>query len=135
MENFKDDVWSMRARKRALRHKRRWHVALVLAVLVVLGLMVWLAVIGSQRLAVLFAALFIGVSVLLLFYTWRAVVTGELPGRFGNVTFRHASPIAFWFQIGIFVVFGTFWFFAGLGLLGLAPHWFIALMQSGPSHH
>lgn len=134
MKPFEDDVWSMRARKRALRRKGRWHAALVLAVLVVLGLMAWLAVIGSQWLAVLFAALFIGAAVLLLFYVWHAVATGELPGRFGNVTFRHASPIGFWFQIGIYVIFGAFCFFLALELLGLAPHWFIVLMKSGPSH-
>ena len=134
MKPFKDDVWSMRARKRASRRMGLWQAALVLAVLVVLGLMAWLAVIGSPWLAVLFATLFIGAAVLLLFYVWRAVATGKLPGRFGNVTFKHASPIGFWSQISFYVIFGAFWFFLGLGLLGLAPHWLIALMKSGHSH-
>jgi len=71
----------------------------------------------------------------LLFYSWRAVATGELRGRFGNVISKHASPVGFWLQIGIFIVFGAFWFLAGLGLLGLAPHWFIPFMESGRSHH
>lgn len=82
----------------------------------------------------MFAALFIGIAGMLLFYAWRAVAPGELRGRFGNVTFRHASPIGFWLQIGICVVFGAFWFFVGLGLLGLAPHWFIVLIKRMHSH-
>ncbi len=124
----------MRARKGALRRKRRWQAALTLAVLALLALMVWLAVIGSLWLEVLFAALFIGTAVMMLFYTWRAVATGELPGRFGNVTFRPTSPIRFWLRISTFTVFGAFWFFTGLGLLGLAPHWFSALVKSMHSH-
>ncbi|MDR3459156.1 MAG: hypothetical protein P4N60_17135 [Verrucomicrobiae bacterium] len=134
MKAFEDDVWSMRARKQALRRKRRWQAALALAVLSVLALMVWLAVIGSPGLAVLFAALFIGTAVMMLFYTWRGVAKGELPGRFGNVTFRHASPTGFWIQIAIYVIFAAFCFFTGLGLLGLAPHWFILLVKSMHSH-
>jgi hypothetical protein len=123
----------MRARKRASRRKGRRQTALALAVLAVLALMVWLAVIGSLWLAVLFAALFICTSVMVLFYTWRAVATGELPGRFGRV-YRHASPVAFWIQIPMYVIFAAFWFFVGLSLLGLAPHWFIALIKSMHSH-
>lgn len=134
MKTFEDDVWSMRARKRTLRRKRRWQAALALTVLAVLALMVWLAVIGSSLLVDLFAALFIGAAVLVLFYVWRAVAMGELPGRSGNVTLRHASPFGFWLQISIFVVFGAFWFFVGLRLLGSAPHWFIALLKSMQSH-
>ena len=122
-------------RKRALRRKRRWHATLISAGMVVLGLMVWLAVIGSMWLAVLFAALFIGSALLLVYYLRRAVVSGELPGRFGAITFRHKSPIAFWFGIGAHGVFAGFLFFSGLALLGLAPHWFLALLRSMPSHH
>ena len=70
MKTFEDDVGSMRVRKRALRRKRRWQAALVLAVLAVLGLMVWLAVIGSRWLVVMFAALFIGASVMLMLAVW-----------------------------------------------------------------
>jgi hypothetical protein len=130
MRIFEDDVWSMRARKRALRRKRRWQAALALTVVAVLALMVWLAVAGSMWLLVIFAALFAGAAVVMWFYIWRAVATGELPGRFGNITYRRASPIGFWLQIGILGFFAAFWFFACLGLLGLAPHWFIALMKS-----
>jgi hypothetical protein len=131
LKTFEDDVWSMRARKRALWRKRRWQAALVLAVL---GLMVWLAVIGSRWLAVLFAALFIGAAAMLLFFCWRAVATGELPRRFGGVTYRHASPTVFWIGIAMYIIFAVLWFFVGLELLGLAPHWFIALTKIMHSH-
>jgi hypothetical protein len=134
LKTFEDDVWAMRLRKRALRRKRRWQAALVLAVLAVLGLMVWLAVIGSRWLVVLFAALIIGTSVVLLFFTWRAVATGKLSNRFGGSTYRHASPIVFWIRIAMNIIFAAFWFFVGLELLGLAPHWFIALTKSMHSH-
>jgi hypothetical protein len=134
MKPFEDEVWSMRARKRALRRKGRWQTALALAVLAVSGLMVWLALIGSLWLAVLFAALFIGAAVLVLFYAWRAVATGELPNRFGRVTYKRASPAGFRIQIAIYVIFAAFCFFLGLGLVDLAPHWFIALMKSMHSH-
>ena len=105
-----------------------------MAVLAVLGLMVWLAVIGSRWLLVLFAALFIGAAVILLFFTWRAVAMGELPRRFGGVTYRHTSPTVFWIGIATYIILAAFCFFRGLGLLGLAPHWFIALMKNMHSH-
>jgi hypothetical protein len=125
-----DDVWSMRMRKRALRRKRRWKATLALAVFVVLGLMVWLAMIGSMWLAVLFAALFIGSALLLVYYLRRAVMCGELPQRFPFGTiFRHKSPISFWFGLGVHGLFAAFLFFVGLRIVGLAPHWFIALMK------
>ena len=125
-----DDVWSMRMMKRALRRKQWWNAALVLAGMVVLGLMVWLAVIGSMWLAILFAALFIGSALLLVYYLRRAVVCGELPQRFPFGTiFRHKSPISFWFGIGAHGLFAVLLFFIGLRIIGLAPHWFIALMR------
>jgi hypothetical protein len=122
LKTFEDDVWAMRVRKRALRRKRRWLAALALAVLAVLGLMAWLAVIGSRWLVVLFAALFIGASVMLLFFCWRAVSKGELPARFGRVTYRHTSPTVFWIGIATYIILAAFCFFRGLELLGLAPH-------------
>jgi hypothetical protein len=110
--------------------KRRWQSTLILAVVVVLALMVWLAVIGSMWLAVLFAALFVGSALLLVYYLKRAVVLGELPQRFPFGTiFRHKSPIGFWFGIGAHGVFAGLLFLSGLALLGLAPHWFIVLMR------
>jgi hypothetical protein len=130
MKTFEDDVWSMRARKQTLRRKGHWQVALALATLALLALMIWLAVIGSLWLAVLF----VGAAVMVLFYVWRAVATGELPGRWGSVTYRHASPVTFWVRIATYVVIAAFWFLFGLALLGLAPHWFIALMKSMHSH-
>lgn len=135
MSEFEDDVWSMRARKRALRRKRRWHWAMVLAAMMVLGLMVWLAMIGSMWLATLFAVLLIGCAVWMGYYLRVAVVRGELPGRFGTITFRHKSPIAFWVGISLHGLFAVFLFFSGVALLGLAPHWFVALLQSMHSHH
>ena len=125
-----DDVWSMRMRKRALRRKQRWNATLGLAVFVVLGLMVWLAMIGSMWLAVLFAALFMGSALLVVYYLRRAVVCGELPQRFPFGTiFRHKSPISFWFGIGAHGLFAVLLFFIGLRIIGLAPHWFIVLMS------
>ncbi len=124
----------MRARKRALRRKRQRWAALVATVLAVLALMVWLTVSGSSWLLVLFAALMIGAAGAILFYVWRAVVAGELPGRFGVVTDRHGSPVSFWIGIALYVMIAAFWFFLGLRLLGLAPHWFIALLKSMSSH-
>ena len=122
-------------RKRALRRKRRRQVALVLAVLVVLGLMAWLAVIGSRWLAILFAMLFIGSAFLLVYYLKRAVVRGELQGRFGTIIFRDKSPISFWIGIGAYGAFTGFLFFSGLTLLGVAPHWFMGLLRSMHSGH
>jgi hypothetical protein len=125
-----DDVWSMRMRKRALRRKQRWNTALVLAGMVVLGLMVWLAVIGSMWLAILFAALIIGSALLLVYYLSRAVRCGELPQRFPfGAIFRHKSPISFWFGIGAHGLSAVFLLFLGLRIIGLAPHWFVALMR------
>ena len=115
-------------RKRVSRHKLWWNVALVLAVFAVLGLMVWLAMIGSVWLAVLFAALFIGSALLFVYFLRRAVVTGELPGRFGTITFRHKSPISFWIGIGGYGLFAIFLFFTSLRIVGLTAHWFINLM-------
>jgi len=133
MNVFDGDVWSMRARKRALRRKRRLQAALVLAVIVVLGLIVWLAVIGSMWLPIVFAALFLGAAGFVVHGVWRAVAKGELRGRDGNVTFRHASPVGFWFQIANYILIAVFMLFGGLALLGLAPHWFLALLRS--MHH
>jgi hypothetical protein len=130
MNKIEDDVWSMRVSKRALQRKRQRQVTVVLAVLVVLGLMAWLAAIGSRWLAVLFAALFISSALLLVYYVSRAVVRGELQGRFGAITFRDKSPIAFWVGIGVHGVFAGFLFFSGL-----APHWFLALLRSMHSQH
>ena len=125
-----DDVWSMRMRKRALRRKQWRTATLALAIFAVLGLMVWLAMIGSMWLAVLFAALFIGSALLLVYYLRRAVVCGELPQRFPFGTiFRHKSPIGFWFGIGGHGLFAVLLFFIGLRIVGLAPHWFIVLMS------
>lgn len=134
MKIFEDDVWSMRTRKRALRRKRGWQAALALGVLAVLALMVWLAVIGSRWLAVLFAALNIGAAIMMWFFVWRAVATGELPSRSRTVTYRHASPVNFWIQIANYVVFAAFLFFLGLGLLGLAPQWLLTLLKSMHPH-
>ena len=125
-----DDVWSMRMRKRALRRKQWRTVTLALAIFVVLGLMVWLAMIGSVWLAVMFAALFIGSALLVVYYLRRAVVCGELPQRFPFGTiFRYKSPIGFWLGIGGHGLFAVFLFFIGLRIVGLAPHWFIVLMS------
>ena len=89
---------------------------------------------GLMWLAVLFAALFLGSALLLVYYLRRAVVCGELPQRFPFGTIlRNKSPIAFWFGIGAHGVFAGFLLFLGLGLLGLAPHWFIALLRN--MHH
>jgi hypothetical protein len=101
-----------------------------LAIFVVLGLMVWLAMIGSMWLAVLFAALFIGSALLVVYYLRRAVICGELAQRFPFGTiFRHKSPIGFWFGIGAHGLFAVFLLFIGLRIVGLAPHWFVALMK------
>ena len=117
-------------RKRALRRKQWQTTTLALAIFVLLGLMVWLAMIGSMWLAVLFAALFIGSALLLVYYLRRAVVCGELPQRFPFGTiFRHKSPIGFWFGIGGHGLFAVLLFFIGLRIVGLAPHWFTALMR------
>jgi hypothetical protein len=97
---------------------------LFLVILVVGGILAYLAFKGSDWLLILFSLAFIGAAVLVMVYVRRAVVRGELPGRFGGTTFRHASPFNFWFQIGLYVVFAGFWLFAGLALLGLAPHCF-----------
>lgn len=125
-----DDVWSMRMRKRALRREQRRNATLILAVFAVLGLMVWLAIIGSMWLAILFAALFMGSALLVVYYLRRAVMCGELPQRFPFGTiFRHKSPFGFWFGIGAHGLFAIFLFFIGLRIVGLAPHWFIDLMR------
>jgi len=134
-KKIEDDVWSMRARKRALRRKRLRQTALILAILILLGLMIWLAVIDSPWLAILFAALFIGSALLLVYYLRRVVVRGELPGRFGSITSKDRSPIAFWIGICIHGLIACFLFFSGLALLGLAPHWFVTLLRSMHSHH
>ena len=117
-------------RKRAMQRKRRKSAMLVLAGMVVVGLMAWLAFIGSMWLAVLFAALFIGSALLVVYYLRRAVVCGELPQRFPFGTiFRYKSPIGFWLGICGHGLFAVFLFFIGLRIVGLAPHWFIVLMS------
>jgi hypothetical protein len=111
------------------------NIAQVLAALAVLALLIFLAFKGSVLLLFLFSLAFIGAAVMLAFYVRRAVLRGEVPGRFGSITFRHVSPISFWFQIGVYALLAGFLFFNGLALLGLAPHWFIALLRSMHSHH
>ena len=117
---IEDDVWSMRMRKRALQRKQWRTATLALAIFVVLGLTVWLAMIGSMWVAVLFAALFIGSASLLVYYLRRAVMCGELPQwpPFGTL-FRHKSPVGFWFGIGAHGLFAVFLFFIGLRIVGL----------------
>jgi polyferredoxin len=134
MKAFDDDVWSLRTRKRAARSRRRRAAGLALAVLALLGLMIWLAVIGSLWLMVLFAAVFLGAAALVGFMIWRAVASGELRGRSGSITYRRRSPIAFWLSIGIYAMVGISVFFQGVALLGLAPHWYVALIKSMHSH-
>jgi hypothetical protein len=133
MKAFDDDVWSMRARKRAMWRKRRWHAALFLSGLGLMGLMIWLAMIGSMWLAVLFGALLMGLALLVVYGVWRTIAKGELAGRFGSITNRNASPISFWFQIAIYMAIAAFLFFSGLALLGVAPSWFTAMLRS--MHH
>jgi hypothetical protein len=111
------------------------NIAQVLAALAVLAILILLAIKGSDWLLILFSLALIGAAVLMVIYVRRAVVRGELPGRFGGMTFRHASPFNFWFQIGFYVLFAGFLFFNGLALLGVAPHWFVALLRSMHSHH
>jgi hypothetical protein len=130
MKLIEDDVWSMRARKRAVWHKRRWHVALILAGLLVLGLMVWLAVIGSMWLAILFGTVFIGAAALVVHGIWRTIGKGELRGRLGSITFRNASPVSFWLQIGIYILIAAFLFFSGIALFGVAPPWFATMLRN-----
>jgi hypothetical protein len=72
----------------------------------------------------LFAALFLGLSVLLVMGIRRTILKGELQGRFGSITYRDKFPIGFWFGISTFAVMAFFLFLSGLALLGLAPHWF-----------
>lgn len=106
----------------------------LLVILAVMGILMFLAFKGSDFVRYFFAAAFIGGAAMLGFYVTRAVVRGELPGRFGTVTYRHSSPIGFWFQVGVCVLFAGFIFFSGVALLGLAPHWFLALLRSMHSH-
>lgn len=104
-------------------------------ILVVGGIVGFLAFKGSDLVLYLFAAAFIGAAGMLAFYLRGAVVRGAVEGRFGGITCRHTSPISFWFQIGIHGLLAVFLFFNGLAFLGLAPHWFIALVRSMHSHH
>jgi hypothetical protein len=94
-----------------------------------------LAVFAPFYLLYLFAALFLSLSVMLFFSICSAIAKGEVRGRFGSITFRHATPIGFWFQIGVYVLFAGFSLFSGLALLGLAPHWFLMLLRSMRSGH
>ena len=111
------------------------NISQVLTALAVLAVFIFLAFKGSDWLLYLFSLTFIGAAILLVLYVSRAVVRGEMPGRFGSATFRRASPISFWFQVSIHVLFAGFIFFSGLALVGLAPHWFIAFLRSMHSRH
>jgi hypothetical protein len=111
------------------------NIAQVLAALAVLAVLIFLAFKGSNLLLLLFSLAFISVAGMSVFSVGRALAQGEVPGRFGSITFRYASPIGFWFQIGLYVLVAGFTFFSGLALLGLAPHWFIALLRSMGSQH
>jgi len=107
----------------------------VLAALAVLGFLIFLTFKGSVLILLIFAMAFIGSAVMLVLFVRRAVVRGEVPRRFGGFTYRHESPISFWYQISFYLLFAGFIFFSGLALLGLAPHWFISLLRSMHSHH
>lgn len=96
----------------------------------VMAIGVYLAFHAPEHLGILFSVLFFGAVVFLVRGVWRAIVKGELPGRSGNRTVREASPIVFWFQIGTYLSVAAFMFFGGLALLGVAPHWFVALLRS-----
>lgn len=109
-------------------------VVLILVILAVCGFLVFLAFKCPDLVLYLLASAIIGAAAMLLFFLRRAVVSGELPLRFSKI-FRHKSPIAFWIGIGAHGVFAGFWFFFGLALLGLAPHWYIALLRSMHSHY
>jgi len=102
----------------------------VLAALAILSILIFLAFKGSVLLLLIFSLTFIGLAVMLMFYVRRAVVRGELPNRFGGFTYRRESPIVFWLRIGIYILIAGFIFFCGMALVGLAPHWFIALCRS-----
>lgn len=104
-----------------------------LVILVVFGILLFLAFKGSNFVLYLLAAAFLGVSGLLILGIRRAILKGEMQGR-GSITYRQSSPISFWFGILIFAVAAFFCFFFGLTLLGLAPHWFLALLHSMRSH-
>ena len=109
---------------------------LILVILAACGFLVFLAFKCPDFVLYLLAAAIIGSAGMLVFYLKRAVMCGELPQRFPFGTIlRHKSPIAFWIGIGAHGVFAGFWFFLGLALLGLAPHWYIALLRSMGSHH
>jgi hypothetical protein len=84
----------------------------------------FLAIFAPFYLLYLFAALFLGLSVLLAVGIRRTILKGELPGRFGSITYRDKSPIGFWFGILTFAAMALFLFISGLALLGLAPRWF-----------
>jgi hypothetical protein len=101
----------------------------------VLAIGSYLAFHAPEYLIVLFPVLLIGAAVFVVLGVWRAIIKGELPGKFGRITYRQESPIGFWIQVATYISIAVFLFFNGLALLGLAPHWFIALLRSMHSHH
>jgi hypothetical protein len=109
-------------------------IAQALAISAVIGFAAFLAFKGSDWLLVLFASALIGAALMMLFLVRRAIIRGELPGR-GSITSRDRSPITFWIGIFIFTVGAFLFFFQGLAFIGLAPHWYIALLRSLSSHH
>jgi hypothetical protein len=111
------------------------NIAWVVAALAVLAMLIFLAFKGSNLLLLLFSLAFMGAAVMLVLGVKCAVVRGELAGRFGSITLRRASPINFWLQIGVYVLSAGLFFFLRLALLGLAPHWFMALLRSMHSSH
>ena len=81
----------------------------------------------------LFPALLAGLSVMIFVGVWRAIKKGEVAGR-GCVTYRSRSPFGFWFQMGLYAVFGVFLLLFGLAGCHLAPRWFMTLLASMRSH-
>lgn len=115
--------------------KRRFTKSLLILLLVtsVLALMVYLAVIGSLWLLVVFGLMFIVSAAMVLYKVWRTISEGQLSGR-GGVTFKGDSPVSFWLGIAAYGLQGAFFLFVGLAFLGLAPHWFIELLRSMHNH-
>ena len=107
---------------------------LILVITAGCGFLVFLAFRCPDLVLYLLAFAIIGAAGMLVYFLRRAVLCGELPQRFPFGTiFRYKSPIGFWFGIGAHGVLAGFLFLFGLALLGLAPHWFIALLRS--MHH
>ncbi len=109
-------------------------IAKTFAILAVVGFAAFLAFKGSDWLLYLFASALVGAAVTMLFLVRRAIILGELPQRFGGMTYRDRSPITFWIGIFIFVIGAFFFLFLGLAFIELAPHWFLALLKSMNSH-